>query len=65
MSESKKVLTSVKLDPELFDAFRIDCVKLKFSFQKLAERSMHLFQTDPEFRKTILNHKDLTLEKKD
>ena len=61
---SDKVLTSVKLPPPLFDAFRIDCVKLKFSFQKLSERSMHLFQTDPEFRKKILNHTDLNFEEK-
>ena len=60
----KKVLTSVKLDPTLFDAFRIECVRTKFSFQKLAERSMHLFQTDPEFKKKLLNHLDLTFEEK-
>lgn len=62
--ESKKVLTSAKIDPVLFDAFRVDCVKLKFSLQKLVERSMHKFQTDPEFRKIILNHLDLTFEEK-
>ena len=61
MSESSKmVLTSVKLHENLFDDFKIECVKRKFSFQKLADRSMHLFLTDEEFRKKIMNHTDLT-----
>jgi len=61
MSESNKmVLTSVKLHENLFDDFKIECVKRKFSFQKLADRSMHLFLTDEEFRKKIMNHTNLT-----
>jgi predicted DNA-binding protein (UPF0251 family) len=31
-------LTSVKVDKEIFEAFKIECVKTKFSLQKLAER---------------------------
>ncbi len=63
MSKSdNKSLTSVKLDPVLFDEFRILCVRNKFSFQKLAERSMHLYVTDPEFRKKLGNHIDLSFE---
>ena len=54
-------LTSVKLNTEMFDSFRIECVKSKFSFQKLSERAIHLFLTNPEFRKMILNHNDLSI----
>jgi hypothetical protein len=58
-----KQLTSVKIDKELFEEFKIACVKMKFSFQKLSERAIHLYLTDEEFRKQIHNHKDLTLQK--
>jgi len=52
----EKVLTSVKVDPAIFEKFRIDCIKYKFSLQKLAERAMHLYVTDEEFRRMITNH---------
>ena len=66
MSESNKmVLTSVKIHENLFDDFKIECVKRKFSFQKLAERSMHLFLTNEEFRKKIMSHTNLTTSNQD
>jgi hypothetical protein len=49
-------LTSVKVDKEIFEAFKIECVKTKFSLQKLAYRGMHLYLTDPEFQKIVHNH---------
>ena len=54
-------LTSVKIDKDLFEEFKVACVKMKFSFQKLAERTMHLYLTDEEFRKQIHNHTALTI----
>ena len=62
MSEKKQVLTSVKIDNELFEKFKIECIKRKFSFQKLSERAIHLYLTEEEFRKQIHNHNDLSLE---
>jgi hypothetical protein len=62
MSDKKQVLTSVKLDVDLFENFKIECIKRKFSFQKLSERAIHLYLTDEEFRKKIHNHNDLSLE---
>jgi hypothetical protein len=59
---SNQTLTSVKIDKDLFEQFRVECIKRKFSFQKLAERTMHLYITDENFRKQIHNHNDLTLE---
>jgi hypothetical protein len=61
MSDKKQVLTSVKLDVDLFENFKIECIKRKFSFQKLSERAIHLYLTDEEFRKKIHNHSDLSL----
>ena len=48
-----KKLTSVKIDDSLWDEFKIECIKRKFSFQKLADRSIYLYNTDPEFRRMI------------
>jgi hypothetical protein len=65
MSDKKQVLTSVKLDVDLFENFKIECIKRKFSFQKLSERAIHLYLTDEEFRKKIHNHSDLNWETKE
>lgn len=57
-----QVLTSVKLDVDMFEQFRIAAILSKFSFTKLCERSIHLFLTSPEFKKQILNHNDLKMD---
>jgi len=62
MSEKNQQLTSVKIDKDLFEKFRVECIKRKFSFQKLSERAIHLYLTNEEFRKQIHNHNNLSLE---
>ena len=62
MANPKKMtLTSVKVQSGLFENFKIECVRRKFSFQKLADRSLHLYLTNESFRKQINSHTDLTL----
>ena len=62
MANSKEMtLTSVKVKSDLFDDFKIECVKRKFSFQKLADRSLFLYLTDEDFRKKI--NSQVNLEK--
>jgi ribosomal protein S10 len=56
MAMSDKKLTSVKIDPELWDQFKIECIKRKFSFQKLSERAIDLFMKDEDFRRKVTNH---------
>jgi hypothetical protein len=56
MSKKDMTLTSVKVQSELFESFKIACVKYKFSLQKLADRTIHLYLTDENFRKQIHNH---------
>jgi len=46
-------LTSVKIQTDLFENFKIECVKRKFSFQKLADRAIYLYLTDEDFRKKL------------
>ena len=61
MASTEKTLTSVKIKSDLFNEFKIECVKRKFSFQKLADRAIHLYLTDEDFRKQINNHNNLEL----
>ena len=62
MSTKKKMtLTSVKVQSDLFNDFKVECVRRKFSFQKLADRSLFLFLTDENFRKTITNQTNIEL----
>ena len=62
MAKDEKTLTSVKVKSDLFENFKIECVKRKFSFQKLADRAIYLYLTDPVFRKQVSNHTNLELE---
>ena len=56
--KSNQTLTSVKLNNELFDEFKVLSIKTKFSFQKLAERAMFLYNNDEEIRSKIHNTLD-------
>jgi hypothetical protein len=60
---NKQKLTSVKIDEDLFEDFRVECVRRKFSLQKLTERAIHLYLTDNEFKKQIHNHINYNKEK--
>ena len=62
MADAKKMtLTSVKVKSELFENFKIECVRRKFSFQKLADRALFLYLTDDDFRKQISNQTNIEL----
>ena len=55
-------LTSVKVKSDLFENFKIEFVKRKFSFQKLADRALFLYLTNEDFRKQITNQINLTID---
>ena len=59
--KTEKTLTSVKIKSDLFENFKIECVKRKFSFQKLAYRAIYLYLTNEDFRKQINSQTDLEL----
>ena len=62
MSNKKEMtLTSVKIKSDLFENFKIECVKRKFSFQKLADRTLFLYLTDEDFRRKITNQTNLEI----
>lgn len=54
--ENKEQLTSVKVDVDLFNSFKLECVKRKFSLNKLVDRAMDLYINDENFRRQITNH---------
>jgi hypothetical protein len=55
-NEDKK-LTSVYINKDILEEFKILSFKHKFNIQKLVERTMSLYINDDEFRKTIQKHK--------
>lgn len=57
-------LTSVKIDVDLFEKFKNDTYLDKFTFQKLAERSMYLYLTDKEFKTKIQNQLDIQINER-
>ena len=63
MSNQKNpmTLTSVKVQSDLFKNFKIECVKRKFSFQKLADRAIFLYLTDEDFRRQVTNQSNIEL----
>ena len=62
MEKKNQTLTSVKVREDLFQEFRVECVKRKFSFQKLADRALFLYLTDEDFRKKITNQINLEIK---
>ena len=56
MKEENEILTSVKVEKDLFETFKIECVKRKFSLNKLVNRAMDLYLNSEEFRKSVTNH---------
>lgn len=62
MKNSEKTLTSVRLQPRLWNTYKDVCKDEKFTFQKLAERSIYLYLTDHEFRNKIRNQQNTELQ---
>lgn len=58
-----KKLTSVKVEQELFQDFKEECVRYKFSLQKLVDRSIYLYLTDEEFKQKLHLQTNLKLPK--
>lgn len=55
MRSSEQKLTSVKVNPDQFEEFKILSIKYKGSLNKLVDVCMNLYINDEEFRKMINN----------
>ena len=62
MINTSKKLTSVKVEEDLLQEFKEQCVRHKFSLQKLADRTIHLYLTDEDFRKKLHNHNNIEIK---
>ena len=60
--ENNTTLTSVKVDKDLFETFKIECVKRKFSLNKLVNRAIDLYLNDENFRKQVGNHTNIKVQ---
>ena len=49
------ILTTVRLQDELFEAFKAEAVKNKITMRNLLERAMFLYLTEEEFKRKINN----------
>jgi len=57
-----KKLTSVKVEAELLQEFKEQCVRYKFSLQKLVDRSIYLYLTDENFKQKLHAQTNLKLK---
>ena len=64
MKSTEKRLTTVRIEDELFQEFKYQCIKNKFSFQKLASRAIFLYLTDKDFRKLLQEQNNIRLKNK-
>ena len=48
-------LTSVKVDAKLFDDFKIECVRRKYTLNKLVNTAIKLYLEEEDFRKKLHN----------
>ena len=56
MKNKDKTLTSIKIDPQIFEDFKILTLTTKFGLQKLVDRCMHKYINSEEFKKEMHNY---------
>ena len=61
-SNSSKKLTSVKVEEDLLQEFKQQCVRYKFSLQKLVDRAIFLYLTEEEFKQKLHNQTNIKLK---
>jgi hypothetical protein len=57
-----KKLTSVKVEEELLQEFKEQCVRDKFSLQKLVDRAIFLYLTEEQFREKLRTQTNIKLK---
>ena len=62
MINNSKKLTSVKVEEELLQEFKEQCVRYKFSLQKLVDRAIFLYLTEEEFKQKLHNQTNIKLK---
>ncbi len=62
MNNSSKKLTSVKVEEDLLQEFKEQCVRYKFSLQKLVDRTIFLYLTEEEFKQKLHSQTNIKLK---
>jgi hypothetical protein len=62
MKNITKKLTSVKVEEELLQEFKEQCIRDKFSLQKLVDRALFLYITQEEFRDKLRTQTNIKLK---
>ena len=57
-----KKLTSVKVEQELFQEFKEECIRHKFSLQKLVDRAIFLYLTEDNFKQKLHTQTNIKLK---
>ena len=57
MAKENEKLTSVKVDVDIFEKFKIECIKRKYSIHNLVNTAMKLYIEDDDFRRKLTNFK--------
>ena len=57
-----KKLTSVKVEETLLQEFKEQCVRHKFSLQKLVDRAIFLYLTEEEFKDKVHSQTNIKLK---
>jgi len=57
-----KKLTSVKVEEELFQEFKEECIRYKFSLQKLVDRAIFLYLTEEDIKQKLHNQTNIKLK---
>ena len=53
MAKGNLKLTSVKVDVDVFEEFKVECLRDKYTLQKLVNTSLVLYLNDEDFRKKV------------
>ena len=61
-TQESKQLTSVKVDKLLFQEFKEECIKYKFSLQKLVDRAIFLYITEESFKQKLHTKTNIKLK---
>jgi hypothetical protein len=59
MGNDNLKLTSVKIHRDLAENFKVESAITGFSLQKLVNRTLHLFMTDPEYKSKLMCYSSL------
>ena len=64
MNDANYKLTTVKVLSDKYKEFKMETLNSEMTLQKLVNRAIHLYLTDPEFTKTIDESSPITDNKK-